>query len=161
MKFKSVFVIEVVSIIAVLSLVVIFVEVSPNLISSAAPSIGVYNQREFAKGTLTLTAGSADSAMFNYSTFNPAILVIDLTFQNWQKNGDLTILCNGRNIATFQATSNNPTMHFTAFSSSGWDLVKPPTLNSFTYGNEITFRSAFQNGYEGTFSYSIDVRGSR
>jgi hypothetical protein len=161
MKIKNLLMVEVTSIIVILSLVVVFVELTPNLVSSSSPSIGVYNQRVFSKGTLTLESGAMQSAQFNYSTFDPAILVIDLTFQNWQKPGNLTILCNGRNVATFLATPNNPTIHLTTFSVSGWDWVKPPTINSFVYGNEITFRSAAQNGYEGTFSYSIDIRGSR
>ena len=161
MRFKKLLMIEVVAIIAIISIVIVFVQITPNLVSSSTPSIGVYNQKEFARGTITLGTGEMSSARFNYSTFDPAILVIDLTFKNWQTSGALTILCNGRNIATFLAKSNNPTISITTISVSGWDWVKPPSINSYTYGNEITFQSKPQNGYAGTFSYQINVRGSR
>lgn len=161
MKFKKLLMVEVASIITILSLVIVFVEVTPNLVSSSEQSIGVYNQKEFAIGTATLRVGEMASAQFNYSTFDPAILVIDLTFQNWQTPGDLSILCNGRNVATVLASTDNHTIRITTISVSGRDWVKPPSVNSYTYGNEVTFKSEPQNGFEGTFSYNINIRGSR
>ena len=161
MKFKKLLIIEIISIIAIVSIALVFVEGIPNFVSSSQPSIGVYNQREFAKGTVTLGAGETVSAQFNYSNFDPAILVIDLTFQNWQTPGALTVLCNGRNIATILASPNYPTTRLTTISVSGLDWVKPPSINSYTYGNEVTFQSEPQNGFEGTFSYHISIRGSR
>lgn len=161
MKFKKLLIIEVVAIVVIVSVALVLVEGVPNFVSSSQPSIGLYNQREFAKGTVTLGAGEIASAQFNYSSFDPAILIIDLTFQNWQTTGSLTVLCNGRNIATILASPDYPTTRLTTISVSGWDWVKPPSINSFTYGNEITFQSEPQNGFEGTFSYHISIRGSR
>jgi hypothetical protein len=158
---KKVFAIEITSIAIIIALVLVFVEVTPFLVSSQQESIGVYNEKEFAHGTLTLVQGQSASAQFNYSTYDPAILVIDLLFQDWQVQGFLSLYCNGRLIVTIHATPNNPIVHFTTISVSGWDWVKPPSLNTATYGNEVTFDSDPTNGYSGSFSYKIDIRGSR
>jgi hypothetical protein len=162
LKLKKLFAVEIALFVVVLVVVLFFVEVTPYLASSKPDSqIGVYNEKQFAVGTVELTAGQTVSAQFNYSTYDPAILVVDLTFQNWQMPGALSIYCNGRVIATILATPNNPTVRLTTISVSGWDWVKPPSLNSFTYGNEVTFVSEPGNGYQGAFSYQIDIRGSR
>jgi hypothetical protein len=162
LKLKKLFAIEIASVIVVLVIIMFFVEVTPYLVSSKPNAqIGVYNQKEFAKDIVTLASGQTASAQFNYSTYDPAILIIDLTFQNWQTPGYLSLYCNGRIIATVYASTANPEIHFTTISVSGWDWVKPPSTNSFTYGNEVTFSSEPQNGYEGTFSYQISIRGSR
>lgn len=162
MNLKKIITIEVAVIVVVIALVLIVVEGIPYFVSSSADSsIGIYNQKEFARGTAVLGLGQTSSAQFNYSTYDPAILVIDLTFENWQTSGRLSILCNGRNIATILASPDNPTVRLTTISTSGWDWVKPPSINSFTYGNEVTFVSEPNNGYQGSFKYQIDIRGSR
>ena len=162
MKLKKLLFVEIAAVAIVLVVILFFVEVSPYLASSKPNSqIGLYNQKEFARGNVTLTVGQTAGAQFNYSSYDPAILVIDLAFQNWQTPGYLSLYCNGLIIATIYASSSNPTVRFTTISVSGWDWVKPPSLNSFTYGNEVTFSSEPQNGYEGTFDYQISIRGSR
>lgn len=162
MNLRKIVTIEITVIVVVIAIVLLVVEGTPYFVSSSSnSSIGVYNQKEFAKGTETLGAGQTASAQFNYSSFDPAILVIDLTFQNWQNPGRLSMYCNGRNIATIFATPDNPTVRLTMISTSGWDWVKPPSINSYTYGNEVSFVSETENGYAGTFSYQIDIRGSK
>lgn len=162
MKLKKLFAVEI-ALAAVILVVILFVlEVTPYLASANQNSqIGMYNQREFARGAVTLSKGQIASAQFNYSTYDPAILIVDLAFQNWQTSGRLSLYCNGIIIATIHATQENPTVRFTTISVSGWDWVKPPSINSFTYGNEVTFVSDPENGYEGDFTYQISVRGSR
>jgi hypothetical protein len=162
LKLKKLITIEIASVVAILLVIMVFVEVTPYLASSKPNSqIGVYNEKVFAKDNVTLALGQMASAQFNYSTYDPAILVVDLVFQNWQAQGALSVYCNGRLVATINATPDNPTVRLTSISVSGWDWVKPPSVNSFTYGNEVTFVSEPGNGYEGTFSYQIDIRGSR
>jgi hypothetical protein len=162
LKLKKLLFVEIATVAIVLVAILFFVEVSPYLASSKPNSqIGLYNQKEFARDNVTLAVGQTAGAQFNYSSYDPAILVIDLAFQNWQTPGYLSLYCNGRIIATIYASSSNPTVRFTTISVSGWDWVKPPSLNSFTYGNEVTFSSDPQNGYEGTFDYQISIRGSR
>ncbi len=162
MNTKKLFAIEIASAVLVLTVILVIVEVTPYLSSSQANAqIGMYNEKVFAKGLVPLALGQTASAQFNYSTYDPAILVIDLAFQDWQIPGDLSLYCNGRLIATIHATPNNPTVRLTTISVSGWDWVKPPSINSFTYGNEVTFVSEPETGFEGTFTYQIDIRGSR
>jgi hypothetical protein len=162
LKLKKLFAIEIAVLAVALLVVMFFVEVTPYLVSSKTNSqISLYNEKQFAEGTASLALGQTKSAQFNYSTYDPAILVVDLTFQSWQSQGDLSIYLNGKLIASINATAINPAVHLTAISVSGRDWVKPPSINSFTYGNEVTFVSDSENGYEGTFNYKIDIRGSR
>jgi hypothetical protein len=162
LKLKNLLVVEGTTAIAILVVVLVLVQFSPFLASTTEDShINVYDEKVFATGNLTLAIGQTASAQFNYSTYDPAILVTNLVFRDWQTPGDLSVYCNGRLIATIHATPTNPTIQLTTISVSGWDWVKPPSLNAFTYGNEVTFASEPANGYAGTFSYQIDIRGSR
>jgi hypothetical protein len=162
LKTKKLFAIEIASAVIVLTAILVIVEVSPYLSSSQANAqIGMYNERTYAKGLVTLALGQTSSAQFNYSTYDPAILVMDLAFQDWQIPGQLSLYCNGRLIATIRATPDNPNVRLSTISVSGWDWVKPPSINSFTYGNEVSFVSEPVDGFEGTFTYQIDIRGSR
>jgi hypothetical protein len=152
--------------IAVIVIVVVgglfIVEISPYL-SSSKPNaqIGMYNQKQFGSATIALSPGETAIARFNYSTYDPAILVLDLTFPTWKTAGDLSIYINGNFATTINAPPDNKQYSLTLLSFSGQDWVKSPSLNSFTYGNEITFVSKSGNGYDGTFSYKISIRGSR
>ena len=162
MKLKKLIAVEIASAVIILVVILIMVEVSPYLASANQNNqIGMYNQKEFAKGEVTITKGQIAGAQFNYSTYDPAILIVDLAFQNWQTPGHLSLYCNGILIATINASPDNPNVHFSTISVSGWDWVKPPSINSYTYGNEITFISDPDSGYEGDFSYQISIRGSR
>ena len=162
MKLKKLFVIEIASAVNILLVILVMVEVTPYLASANQNNqIGMYNQREFAQGKVTLTHGQSVSAQFNYSSYDPAILVIDITFQSWQNAGHLSLYCNGRLIATINASPDNQNVRFSTISVSGWDWVKPPSVNSYTYGNQVTFISEPENGYEGDFNYQISIRGSR
>jgi len=162
LKLKKLFIVEIASVIVVLVLVLVFVEFTPYLASASQnDSVGMYNEKIFATGNVTLAMGGSAGAQFNYSTYDPAILVIDLAFQTWDNSGFFSLYCNGRRIAAFQATPQNPTMRLTTISVSGWDWVKPPSINSYTYGNEVQFNSESLDGYAGSFEYTISIRGSR
>jgi hypothetical protein len=162
LKLKKLFAVEIASAVIVLLVILVIVEVTPYLASANQNSqIGMYNQKEFAQGTVTLTQGQITSAQFNYSTYDPAILIVDISFQSWQNSGHLSLYCNGRLIATINASPDNPNVRFSTISVSGWDWVKPPSVNSYTYGNQVTFISDPENGYEGDFNYQISIRGSR
>jgi hypothetical protein len=159
--------VEIGAVIVVIVLVTVFVGISPYLGSSGQNGqIGVYSQRWYAQDTVTLQQGQRASSQFNYTTYDPAILVVDLKFQDWQKPGYLSMYCNGILIETFDATPSNPYVKSTTVTFSGYDLVKPPSSRlgisyQFAYGNEISFLSPIENGYEGTFNYQISIRGSR
>ena len=167
MKLKKIITIEIASVAVVLVVVLAFVEITPYLVSSNQNNqIGVFDQREFAKNTVSLLAGQKASCRFNYSSFDPAILVVDLAFKSWQTPGYLSLYCNGILIVTIEATQRNSNVQLTSITVSGYDLVKPhyqlsQVFSTYTYGNEISFLSSVEKGYEGTFSYKISIRGSR
>jgi hypothetical protein len=167
MNLRKLFVVEIVVVIVAVVLVLVFVEISPFLATSnQTGQIGVYNQREFAKDTVTLERGQRTSSMFNFTTYDPAILVVDLTFKDWKTSGSLSMFCNGILLDTFKVTPDNPSVESITVTFSGFDLVKPPQSKLaisyvFAYGNELSFLSPQDDGYEGTFSYQVNIRGSR
>ena len=167
MNLKKLIFVEVAVVVFAIALVTVFVGITPYLTSSGQNGqIGVFNQREYVQKTATLQPGQMTSSRFNYTTFDPAILVVELRFQDWQKPGKLLMYCNGIFIDTFDATPSNPYVKSTTVTFSGFDLVKPPSSRiglayQFVYGNEISFLSPMEHGYEGTFNYQISIRGSR
>jgi hypothetical protein len=169
MKLKGLLAFEVAFVTISIVAIMFFVEVTPYLASSKPGSqIGVYNQKLFTEGNVTISKGQIASARFNYSSYDPAILVVDLIFQSWQNPGYLSIYCNGLHVTTINVQPENPHVVLTTISVSGFDvvnpradLVSPAPVDAFTYGNEVAFIPELQNGYEGTFSYQISIRGSR
>ncbi len=149
--------------VVVLVAVIVFVGLTPYLSSSQKNrAVGVYNERVFDEGNLTLIRGkTVQSALFNYTTFDPAILVLDLNFQTWQSQGNLTISVNDQVLANIKPSPENPQITLNAVSFSGEDLVKPHEVYSRFFSNEISFSSKANEGYSGTFSYKISIRGSR
>jgi len=147
--------------ISVLVLVTVAVQLSPYLVSSKQDgSIGLYNEREYGKGNLTLATGEIGTARFNYTIYDPAILILDLTFQSWQKPGYLTLSINGRKITSIFANPEEAHLNLNVITFSGTEWVKPSSIDAFTYGNELVFQSEAVNGFEGTFGYEIKIRGS-
>ena len=169
MKLKKLMVVEISVVVIVLVSILLFVEITPYLASANPESqIGIYNQRLFAQGNATLSAGQSASAWFNYSSFDPPILVFDLTFLSWQTPGSLSVYCNGLRIATIEASPDKPHVVLTAVAVSGMDLVKtradliyPAPPNAYTFGNQVAFTSNPGDDYEGSFNYQISLRGSR
>jgi hypothetical protein len=161
------FMVEIVVVLLIIVVVAVIVEVTPYLASSRQnDQIGVFNQKIYAQKTVTLAAGQSTSSQFNFTTYDPAILVVDLDFKDCKIPGNLSVYCNGIIIASFEANPRKPHVQLTTVTFSGYDLVKPPppqlAISSyFAYGNEISFLSPQQNGYSGTFSYTIGIRGSR
>jgi len=167
LNLKKLIIVEITVLIVVIVLITVFVAITPYLASSGQNSqIGVFNQREYVQKTATIQPGQTASSRFNYTTFDPAILIVEIKFQDWQKPGKLSMYCNGIRIDTFDATPSNPYVKSITVTFSGFDLVKPPSSRlgiayQFAYGNEISFLSPIENGYQGTFNYQISIRGSR
>lgn len=164
MKLKRLMIIEIATIFIALFLVIFLVEVSPLLASSNPDSsISTYKQKLFAEGTATLTPGQRATARalttFSYSNYDPAIIVLDILFLSWQNPGNISIYCNDRYLATIYATPEKPKMTLNVFSLSGLDWVESPTLTTSSAINRVVFAS--EVGYEGSFSYSLYIRGSR
>lgn len=161
MKLKKLFIIEIAAIVVVVVVLLLLVEVSPFLTSSRPDSsIAVYDQKEFAEGSVTLAKGQRATVGFNYSTYDPSILVLNILFQDWQNPGKLSIYCNIKLLRTIYASPENPKVTLNVVSFSGLDWVDSPTLLSPNAINRIIFVSD-ANGYEGTLNYELYVRGSR
>jgi len=160
LKLKKLIVVEIVLLVAALLLVIAFVEIAPFLRSSKQKnSIGLYQEKEYARGNATLAVGESSSVRFTYSSYDPAILILDVAFLTWKSPGYLIFRCNNRVFASVFARPENSHLSLTVVSVSGREWVEPP---SSMFGvNEIAFESELKNGYEGTFSYKISVRGSR
>jgi hypothetical protein len=167
MKLKRLFAVEIASAVVVIAVIMALVEFLPYLTSASQNNqIGTYNQRQYTQKTVTLQGSERATYQFNYTTYDPAILVVDLHFQNWQTPGYLSLYCNGILIVTVDANPSKPDVQLTSITVSGFDLVKPPPPKSvisflFSYGNEISLVSAPVNGYAGTFTYTVSIRGSR
>jgi hypothetical protein len=167
MKLKKLIIAEIVLVAVMLIVVLVVIEDIPYLEGSQQnSSVSMYQEREYGKGNVTLARGENARTRFNYSTYDPSILVIELSFQSWLSPGNLTLLCNGEQFASFVATPEKPTMSLSVISLSGQDWLRtysstaPSTASNSTLENEITFSSEPLIGYAGTFNYRIAVRGS-
>lgn len=163
MELKKVIFVEIAVVSIVLIAILAFVGITPYLASSQqSTSIGLFNQKVFDEGNVTLIRGkTVQSAIFNYSTFDPAILVLELDFQSWQSRGNLTISINDLVLANVYPDPEKPHVTLNTVSFSGVDLVKPDFVYSRYFSNAVSFSSKVGEGYSGTFSYQISVRGSR
>jgi len=166
-ELKKLIVAEIVLVAVILIVVMVVIEGVPYLEASQQnPSVSMYQEREYDKGNVTLARGENARIRFNYSTYDPSILVIELSFQSWQSPGNLTLLCNGKTFASIMATPEKPTVSLSVISVSGQDWLRtysstaPSTASNSTLDNEITFSSEPLNGYAGTFNYRIAVKGS-
>jgi hypothetical protein len=162
LKLGKLIVAEAFLVVVVIVVVLGVIEFMPSLNSpSQNAPIGVYHQREYGRGNATLALGEVARTQFNYTTFDPAILVLDLDFHSWKKPGVLELACNGRVFASVFASSENPRLRLNVITVSGLEWVQPKSIESFVFGNEITFSSVPVVGYEGSFSYEVNIRGSR
>jgi hypothetical protein len=160
LKLKRLIIVEITLLAIALLLVATFVEMAPFLRpSKLSYSIGLYREREYARGNVTLAPGQRSSVRFTYTSYDPAILTLDVEFLTWESPGYLVFRCNSRIFATVFASPENSQSSFIVVTFSGREWVEPP---STMFGvNEISFESALENGYGGTFSYRTSIRGSR
>jgi hypothetical protein len=149
----------VVAALALISLVV-FVDFTPYLGSSSQNNkIGLYSEKEYAKGNVTVVPGGKTFVQFSYSSYEPAILVLELTFQSWDSSGYVNIRLNNKPIPPIFASPENPIITLYVVSASGAEWVEP--LSSMFGLNEVTFESGFADGFKGILGYRIRLRGSR
>jgi hypothetical protein len=162
-KLKKLIIAEIVLVAVILIVALIIIEGIPYLEGSQqTSSVSMYQEREYDKGNVTLARGEKARIRFNYTTYDPSILFIELSFQSWQSPGNLTLFCNGKRFASFVATPEKPTVSLSVISVSGQDWLRTYSSTAFnsTLDNEITFSSEPPSGYAGTLNYRIAVRGS-
>jgi len=160
LRLKKLIVVEILILVVAMLLVGAFVEIAPFLRPSKLRySIGLYSEREYARGNATLGVGERSSVRFTYTSYDPAILTLDVSFLTWESSGYLVFRCNNRIFASVFASPENPHLSFIVVTFSGREWVEPP---SSMFGvNEVAFESELKDGYAGVFNYRISVRGSR
>ena len=159
MKLRKIVVLEITVIILVLISILAFIEVTSYLGSSQNAKIGLYNEREYAKGNVTVFPGETAIVQFTYLSYEPTILVLDLTFKSVDKPGYLVIRCNNRMLHPILANQENSSVSLNAVSVSGAEWVEP--LSAMFGFNEVTFETGLENGFEGVVDYRVNLRGTR
>jgi hypothetical protein len=162
LKLSKLFLGEVAIVLVVLIVIVVFVEGNSSLATStqSAP-IGAYNQKTYAQDIITIAKGEAYSSVFDYSSYEPAILKIDLTVTGTVSAGYLDLTCNGRYVGSVYVSADTHHALISAISITGAEWVKPPSAYSNAFSNEVAFASNAEDGFEGTFSFQINLKGSR
>ena len=160
MKLKKLFAVEIASIVVLVAVVVVFVGVTPYLGSSEQSySIDMYQKKSYPKSEISLARGQNENVTFAYNTYDPSIIVLDLSFETCENPGYLNVYCNYRTIASLYIDQETPPLTLNLISVSGLDWVEPLTAMSGI--NEFVFESQSQNGYAGTLNFQITLRGSR
>ena len=147
----------------VLMVIVVAIEVNPTLSgSSQTAPIGAFNGKIYSTDTVAIGRGQSFSAAFDYQSYEPAILVIDVQCSDIQNAGVLSIICNGRYVGSIQVSPDKPTGALSAISVCGSEWVKPPSAYStVAFTNQVIVSSDYDTGFEGTVKYQISLKGSQ
>jgi hypothetical protein len=159
-KLKGVFILEIAIIIGLLVGAITFLLLMPELGSTQQyESLDSYTQKTNPIHYITIIKDQPGLVRFNYTSYDPSIIVLDLYFDSIEKPGDFDIFCNYKHVTTVTVTpeSKNTTINLVSF--SGLDWVEP--LTSMFGLNDLVFESSDSNGFLGTISYQISFRGSR
>lgn len=159
MKLRKLILVEVTLVTAVVISLVALIEVTSYLSSSQNDSVGLYIEKEFAEGNVSVVPRETAIVRFNYTSYEPAILVLELTFRSWESPGYLIVRCNNKQLRPILADPAKPNITLHVVSVSGVEWVEP--MSSMFGMNEVTFQSAVENGFEGNLGYRIKLRGSR
>jgi hypothetical protein len=159
MQLKKLIFLEGLILIVILCIAIGFFWLIPSLQSSNQNSIPIYGQVIYPQNILTVEDGASIRRTFNYSTYDPSIIVITLTPESCTRQGYLDIYCNYRLVSSTLLTLQNKSVTLNMFSTSGFDWVEKPS--SMGGVNELLFESAPKEGYTGTLAYQITLRGSR
>lgn len=160
MKLKKIIFLEIISLVFILLLAIVAFDLIPSLKpSDENSSIDMYTSKSHLKGTLSLTLGGFAIIPFEYSSYDPAIIILEISFLNCKNPGTLTLHLNYRNIASVLVNSDSPPLTLNLISVAGSDWIEP--LSAMFGLNELLLESNDQNGYSGNLSYQITIRGSR
>ena len=156
MKLGKLIVIEIALVVILLFAALNLIAYSPFLVSSSQdPGIGLLKEIVFPPQNVTLLRDQVTNILFNYSSYEPAILIMDINYLNWETSGYITIFLNGRFVGNIQSLPDTKQKSLAVVSCSGIDWVRP------NESNFIMFLSEYDLGYEGTFTCSVKLRGSR
>ena len=160
MKLKGLFLIEIVVLVGIALFSIIYFWSAPYLGSSDQyQSIPAYSQKSEPIRYLSLDKGSLAIVRFNYTSYDPSIIVLDLSFDSIIQPGKFEIFCNYKLVTTVNVKPETPRVSLNLVSFSGLDWVEPMTA---MFGiNDLVFESNELDGYVGSLSYQITFRGSR
>jgi len=160
MKLKGLFLIEIVVLLGIAIFFISYFWFNPYLGSSEEyQSIPVYSQKSEPIRYLSLDQGSTAVLRFNYTSYDPSVIVLDLSIDSIEHPGKFDIFCNYKLVTTVNVTPETQRMTINLVSFSGLDWVEPMTA---MFGlNDLVFESNEVGGYVGTLSYQITFRGSR
>ena len=160
MKLRGLFVIEIGIIVAIIVSAVAFLLLLPGLGSSQQyESMDSYSQKTTPMKYISIINDQPGLVRFNYTSYDPSIIVLDLYFDSIEKPGDFDVFCNYRHVATVSVTPETKKTTLNLVSFSGLDWVEPMT--SMFGLNDLVFESKDSNGFLGAISYQISFRGSR
>jgi len=159
-KLKGLFVLEIGIIVIIIVSAIAFLLLMPSLGSSQLyESMDSYSQKTTPIHYISIIRDQPGIVRFNYSSYDPSIIVLDLYFESVDTPGDFDIFCNYRHAATVSVTPETKKTTLNLVSFSGLDWVEPMT--SMFGLNDLIFESKDTNGFLGTISYQITFRGSR
>ncbi len=161
MKLGKLFAAELAVVLVALIVVVVVVEVNPALAGSEqSQNIGAFKEKLYVQDTVSIAKGESWGTSFEYSSYEPAILLMYVSFTDVQAPGYLGVTCNGRYVGRVYGNEKSHTS-LSAISMAGAEWVKPPSAYSEAFTNQIIFSSDADKGFAGTFSYQISLKGSR
>jgi len=159
LKLRKIVVLEITAIILVLISILAFIEVTSYLGATQNARIGLYNEREYARGNVTVLPGETSLVQFTFLSYEPTILVVELTFRSVDVPGYLVVRCNNKLLNPVLVSQANSAVSLNAISVSGAEWVEP--LSAMFGYNEVTFEAGLENGFEGVIEYQIKLRGTR
>lgn len=160
MKLKGLFILEIAIIIGIVASAMTFLWLTPDLGSSQQyESLDSYTQKTTPIRYISIIKDQPALVRFNYTSYDPSIIVLDLYFDSIDKPGDFDIFCNYKHAATVSVTQESKKLTLNLVSFSGLDWVEP--LTSMFGLNDLVFESNGPNAFLGTISYQITFRGSR
>jgi hypothetical protein len=159
-KLKRLFAIEIALIIGILACALAFLLLTPNLGSSQLyGSMDAFTQRSDPIHYISIIKDQPGIVRFNYTSYDPSIIVLDLYVDSIDHPGDFDVFCNYKHVAKVSMTPETEKVTLNLVSFSGLDWVEPMT--SMFGLNDLVFESSDPNGFIGTIAYQITFRGSR
>ncbi len=156
MGLKRLLVLEALSVILVVFVSIYIVGLNPTLESSQRDIfLGLFKEVDYGQNTIALRRGYTGRGSFFYQSYEPVILRLEIVSSVPTTAGYVEVYCNARFVANILFASPNGRASLSVVSCAGVDWVIP--LQS----NVISFVSGYTNGYEGTITYRISLRGTR
>jgi hypothetical protein len=151
-KFRRLVIVENAVVASVLVLAILFFPANSNLESTEKLPPGWISPTTYVSHEISITRGQTLEDVFQYPAYELMIILVHLRFVSCKISGYLGIYTNGLFVANFSTTPERIEQGIVAVSCCGVGWVKPRTTNT------MTFISHPETGYEGEFTYTIELR---